>query len=445
MFPRPNLPRPRRGLSADPMIATLRNRFEEVDDNRRSASLNYSMADTLMSAFAMFAIKAPSLLAYCDQLLELRIEKPFKIKKVPSDTQMREILDGIDIEPLNAAFADLFWELQRSGELKKWRLDNKYYMVAIDGTEYFCSDSVHCDNCMVRLRNKKEQYYHQLVAAVLVHPDTKQVVPLAVEPIIRSDGAKKNDCERNATKRLLQRLRRQHPQLNILVVEDGLASNAPHVADLKSAKMHFLLGAKPGDHQHLFEQAVDAMDDGTCRTESYDVFAPGRKTHVETQYIPNLSLNKSHKHVLVNFLQHTEFDAVNDGGVTKRFSWVTDIDLSTSDLTVYQRGGRARWRVENEVFNTLKNQGYHLEHNYGHGKKNLTVVLAILMFLAFTIDQIQEACCGLFIAAMNRTGRRIRLWESLRSHLRHFDFASFADVYTAIAAGTLTKPPPSFR
>jgi hypothetical protein len=121
---------------------------------------------------------------------------------------------------------------------------------------------------------------------------------------------------------------------------------------------------------------------------------------------------------------------------------VTDIDLSKKSLHEYQKAGRCRWRVENETFNTLKNQGYCLEHNYGHGKQNLTTVLALLMFLAFAVDQIQEACCGLFNAAIQQAGRRIRLWESIRSHLRHFEFESFADLYQAIASGRLCKPPP---
>ena len=91
-------PSPRRGLSADALIETLRRRFESVTDVRRQASCEYSMADTLMSAFAMFAAKSPSMLGFEDRLRELRIEKPFKIKRVASDTQMRSILDGIDTE-----------------------------------------------------------------------------------------------------------------------------------------------------------------------------------------------------------------------------------------------------------------------------------------------------------------------------------------------------------
>jgi hypothetical protein len=437
-----NVPKPRRGLSADALHETLRRRFEEVTDSRRQASCDYSMADTLMSAFAMFATKEPSMLSYQDHQRELHIEKPFGIDRVPSDTQMREILDGIDIDPINEAFADLFWEVQRSGELKKWLFDGEHYLLAIDGSGYFCSDNISCPQCLVRKKAGKDQFYHQVVAAVLVHPETKQVLPLAVEPIVRGDGDTKNDCERNATGRLIKRVRRQHPKLKLLVIEDGLSSNAPHIADLKAAKMHFMLGAKPGDHEHLFQQVVDAMEREEPRVERARVSKGKTCFDSQTQYIEDLELNKSNLDVKVNFLQHHEFDC-DSGEVLRCFSWVTDLDLERKSLDLYQRGSRSRWRVENETFNTLKNQGYDLEHNYGHGKVNLSTVLALLMFLAFTVDQIQEACCGLFAAAIERSGRRIRLWESIRSHLRHFEFSSFADLYRAIATGKLCKPPPS--
>lgn len=435
------VPKPRRGLSADALHQTLRRRFEDVPDTRRQASCDYSMADTLMSAFAMFATKEPSMLAYQDHHRELHIEKPFQIAAVPSDTQMREILDGIDVEPINECFADLFWEVQRAGELKKWLFDGKYYLLAIDGSGYFCSDKISCPQCLVRKKAGRDQYYHQVVAAVLVHPDTKEVLPLAVEPIVRGDGDTKNDCERSATGRLIKRVRKQHPKLNLLVIQDGLSSNAPHIADLKSAKMHFMLGAKPGDHEHLFQQIVDAMDRGEVRVERARVSKGKTCFESQTQYIEDLELNKSSANIKVNFLQRHEFDC-DSGEAIRCFSWVTDLDLGPKSLDLYQRAGRSRWRVENETFNTLKNQGYDLEHNYGHGKVNLSTVLALLMFLAFTVDQIQEACCGLFGAAMQRSGRRIRLWESLRSHLRHFEFSDFAELYRAIATGKLCKPPP---
>ncbi len=291
---------------------------------------------------------------------------------------MREILDGIEINPLNQAFVDIFHELQRGNVLKAFVFDDQHYLLALDGTGYFCSSKVRCSECLERKsRGGGIQYHHQAIAAVLVHPNQKQVIPIAVEPIVKQDGETKNDCERNASRRLLQRIRRLYPKLKLIVVEDGLASNAPHIADLKALKMRYLLGAKPGDHAHLFKQVVTAGDAAgdEDRIDTVKVMDSKRPSvvHSETQYVADLALNASNLDVRVNFLQHFEYDKEHDrngGKVTKRFSWVTDIDLDRSLLLKFVRGGRSRWRIENETFNTLKNQGYHFEHNYGHGKKN---------------------------------------------------------------------------
>ncbi|MCB0214853.1 MAG: transposase, partial [Anaerolineae bacterium] len=193
-----------------------------------------------------------------------------------------------------------------------------------------------------------------------------------------------------------------------------------------------------------FDQVTEACEQS--REECIAVTEP--KSGVvfsETQFITDVPLNKSNSDVRVNFLQHYEFD-VKTGAVVKRFSWVTDIPIERSKLLQYQRGGRARWRIENETFNTLKNQGYCYEHNYGHGKANLSTVLMLIMFLAFTVDQIQQACCPLFQAALEKLKTRKKLWDHLRSHVRHFRFNRFRDLWAAILMGTGKNchPPPRY-
>lgn len=296
-----------------------------------------------------------------------------------------------------------------------------------------------------KLSNGTIQYHHQAVAAVLTHPETGEVLPLAIEPIVKQDGQAKNDCERNATKRLLKRVRELHPKLKIIVVEDGLASNAPHIADLKAVNMRFLLGAKPGDHAHLFEQVIEAENRSEGETVRVVSASAEKLIKSKTQVINNLVLNKSNKEVQVNFLQHHEYDE-KTGDVSKRFSWVSDMEIDRSRILLYQRGGRSRWRIENETFNTLKNQGYHYEHNFGHGKENLSTVLMLLMFLAFYVDQIQQACCPLFRAVLEKLKTRRKLWDHLRSHVRHFDFGSFADLWATVltGAGKNQRAPPRY-
>jgi len=437
--------RPRRFLGADALIQRLRRRFDEISDGRRQCSVTYSMTDTLMSAFAMFSLKDPSLLAFEERGADRSIEKLYQIRSVPSDSSMREILDGIDVEPLNECFADIFLELQRGGVLKQYVFDNGHYLLAVDGTGYFCSSKVRCPHCMERKsRSGETQYVHQAVAATLVHPDRSAVIPLAIEPIIKQDGETKNDCERNAVGRLLRRVRRQHPQLKLIVVEDGLASNAPHIADLKELRMRFLLGAKPGDHRHLFEEVINACDEEKDETVTVTDPSDPQCTLSETQFITDLPLNASKQDVRVNFLQHHEYDP-RSGDVSKRFSWVTDYNLNRSKLLHFQRGGRSRWRIENETFNTLKNQGYNFEHNYGHGKENLSTVLMLLMFLAFLVDQVQQASCPLFKAVLEKLGSRRSLWDHLRSHVRHFEFRSFSDLWgTILTDAAKNRPPPAW-
>jgi hypothetical protein len=119
--------------------------------------------------------------------------------------------------------------------------------------------------------------------------------------------------------------------------------------------VHFLLNAKPGDHENLFEQVEEAMERDDYLVESLTVAKARKKVQTQTQYISDMAINKSNEKVRVNFLQHLEFDS-DSFEVIKRFSWVTDLELSAKSLDLYPRGGRCRWRVENETFNTLKNQ-----------------------------------------------------------------------------------------
>lgn len=143
-------PNSRRFLSADGLIKTLRQRFEGVADTRRTTHLTHSMADTLMSVFAMFSLKDSSMLAFGERQDDLSLKNVFGIKQIPSDSKMRDILDPIEVDQLNEAFADVFAELQRGGVLKRFQFLGNQYLVAIDGTGYFCSSSVRCEHVSVR-------------------------------------------------------------------------------------------------------------------------------------------------------------------------------------------------------------------------------------------------------------------------------------------------------
>jgi DDE family transposase len=270
-----------------------------------------------------------------------------------------------------------------------------------------------------------------MLGAVILHPDLSEVIPLAPEPIQYQDGQSKNDCERNAAKRWLQRFRQDHPRLSVIVVEDALFSNAPHIRALQDAKVHFILGAKPKDHQYLFEQVAQRQRDG--RVEVLELTEAASGVCRRYLFLHDVAINESNQEMRVNFLKYQEI--LTDGTLKHEWTWVTDLTLTAAKVERVARAGRARWHIENETFNTLKNQGYHFEHNYGHGEENLAVVLALLMMLAFLIDQVQQKCDPLFRAAWAKKGPKCALWEAVRNLFTSFTVSSMRAIHEAIAYG----------
>ena len=250
----------------------------------------------------------------------------------------------------------------------------------------------------------------------------KEVFPFAPEPILKKDGARKNDCERNAATRLLEDVRREHPHLKL--VEDGLASNGPHL--LKGLDLRFILGAKPGDHKFLFEWVNSAP------SVEHQEFTDENDIRHEFRYLNGVPLNDTHFDLEVNFLEYWE---KRPNGKKQHFSWVTDLPINEENAMQLMRAGRARWKIENETFNTLKNQGYCFEHNFGHGEKNLSTVFAFLMMLAFLIDQIQQRCCKLFRQAQMEAKRSSYFWEKVRGLFLNYFLKDWETLYRMIAFG----------
>jgi hypothetical protein len=424
-----DLRRQRRHLHFDALMQLARRGFEKLPEQRRCPA--FSLADTLMAGLALFSLKDPSLLAFQRRALDHNLRSVFGLVAIPSDTQMREILDEVHPNQLRPVFKEVFRQVQRGKVLEDYVFLEGCYLVALDGVEYFCSQKVHCEHCLTRThKNGAVSYYHQMLGAVIVHPDFPEVIPLAPEPIQRQDGQVKNDCERNSARRWIKQFRKDHPHLGIIVTEDALGSNAPHIRDLLENHIHFILGVKEGDHQHLFEQfdqLVEADQVGAVHEE--DAASGASRSWM---FVNGVSINQSNQEVVVNLLVYVEVDAA---GETHTWAWVTDLNLTTDKVRQVAKGGRTRWRIENETFNTLKNQGYHFEHNYGHGYKHLAEVFALLMMLAFLIDQVQQRCNPLFRKAWQKKGPKCALWEAVRQLFASFEVSSMADIYQGIAFG----------
>jgi hypothetical protein len=444
-------------LTFDELMTILSAEFEQIPDHRVGNATKYVLADVLKSAFAMFSLKCPSLLDFKNQTLpeQSNLRSIYQVAgAIPCDNQMRGMLDPLDPEPLRALLRTVFLRLRHAGLLREYQYWHDFVIVSVDGVEHFSSPNVHCDHCTTRThRNGVVSYHHAglaavlvhpaqwqwdagglvagALAAVLVHPAQAEVFPLDFEPILKPDGAKKNDCERNAAKRLCASLHERYHDLQFLLVEDALYANAPHLRQILGYGWKFVLNVKPDSHQCLFQQFAGRERRGQVK-ERRETDAKGVQHHY--RWTTHLCLNEGATDLHVNFLWYEQTD--QHGKVTT-WTWITNLPLTVATGEKVMRAGRSRWKIENETFNTLKNQGYHFEHNYGHGTQHLATVLALLMLLAFLVDQIQQRCSQVFRQVWRGLGTKAKVWELRRSLFRVLKFPSMdrLDRYLAFLYG----------
>ena len=422
----------RKTLSAPALLRSVRANFKQVSEHRKRAG-DFTLVDTLMSGLAVFALKDASLLAFDDlrnnEHRRHNLQTLYGIKQAPCDTQLRSILDGVNPHDLRPAYRAVHQELQIQGVLDDYRFMGKY-LVSLDGTGEFSSNTVHCSDCCTKQhQDGTVSYYHQMLAAVMVHPDKKTVLPFYPEAITRQDGANKNDCEHNASKRLIPALRKDFPRLEMIVLQDALACNGPHIKLLKEQEYSFIITAKPKANSLLLKTVLDGLQDGS--TQELEITAEDGVVY-GFRFANDVPLNQEHQDLKVNYIDYWE---QHPKGKTYQYACVTDITLTAENVVDVVRAGRSRWKIENETFNTLKNQGYNLEHNYGHGQKHLSSVFASLMMLAFLLDQVQENCCRYFQAARARHSSRTALWNKMRSLFDHFLINDWESFYSALIWG----------
>jgi hypothetical protein len=406
--------------------------FDQIDDRRQSGKVDFSLHDCLMSALAMMFFQDPSVLSFQRRMQQRmqsnNLKTMFAVTSIPSDDVLRKTIDRVASEDIHSCFSVLFHHLQRGKQLIPYQLDSGHCLVALDGSQYFSSEKINCPSCLTYKHSKtKLRYSHQILQAVMLAPAMRQVIPLAPEPIIRADGDTKNDCERSAGKRLVGKIRTTHPKLKVMVTADGLYSNQPFIDTLKANAMSYILVAKPTDHKILF-QWVEDLDglDGVEHLELVD--QKGRRHHY--RWVNQVPLNGTRDADQINFF---EYWLIVNQKATYHNSWVTDQTVSKKNVAELVKAGRARWKIENETFNTLKNQGYHLEHNFGHGSQHLSNNFFALNVLAFFIHQILELCDRGYQHCRSTFSSRKEYWNSLRGVIKIMLFRNFEHLLRNVA------------
>lgn len=402
-------------LNFNALRKSMAEHFSAIADNRQQNKCDYSQHDILMSAFACMYFQDPSLLHFQKRLEQNQqrnnLRNIFNVHNIPSNNQLRDVLDEISSEALAPIFKDFYEKLRRHKHLEGYAILPNVLMCTIDGTQYHSSSSVSCSCCLTKAHKPGEiTYSHSVLQGAIMHPDKKQVIPVMPEAIKNEDGTKKQDCELNASKRFIANLRSAHPRQKFMICGDGLMSNQPMIEETIKGDMHYLFVAKPGNHKYLIEW----LSAFTLHPSTEFVDDKGNR-HIYT-WENNVPLNGNEKTINVNWFQY-QFKNTQ-GKVTKTHSWVTDIEITKDNVIAMTKAGRCRWKIENECFNTLKNQGYHIEHNYGHGNKNLSYNMYLLTLLAFYFHQIFELTDGVYQACRLSFGSKAHLWENFRATIR---------------------------
>jgi len=421
----------------DQLLSVLKDACAAFPDKRKGEG-GYTMADIGLSAFSLFFMQSESFLSHQRSLEEgqktSNCQTLFGMAKIPTDNHIRAMLDPVHPWRLQGVFDSAVAALRDNGGMKVFQRLGERTLIALDGTEYFCSQKLGCPNCQTRKRsNGKVESYHSMLAATLVAPGHNMVLPLMPEFIVKPDGAEKQDCERNAAKRWLAAHGERVKPLRPVFLGDDLFACQPICQPIAAAGDDFLFTAKPDSHKTLY----DFMDGAEIEEMSVIRKEGRKKLTYRYRWFKGAPLREGKDALRVDWIGLTLFDA--NGEPTYDNAWVTSLELSRENVADIVACARARWKIENETFNVLKNNGYPLEHNFGHGKQHLAMIFAALNLLAFAIHTVCDCTEQLWIAARQAKRSRARFFEHIRTITAYLVFPDWRTLMTTLIQ---SKPPP---
>jgi hypothetical protein len=419
-------------------IAALRRCGQSLSDGRKGKNTSYSMADFALAAFAPFFVQSPSFLAHQRHLETAQgrsnCQTLFGLDKIPTDARIRTMLDPVEPSHFHPLFGDLMAELRQSGGLEAMRCLDGHILIALDGTEYHCSREIHCPNCSHRKRGKdKIEYFHTMLAASIVAPRCNRAIPLEPEFIVPQDGHEKQDCESRAVRRWLAAHGAQYRPLEPVYLGDDLFSRQPICEAVLTAGGHFLFVCKPDSHSAI----EDFLTGIHPETLTEQVRRGKKRTTCRYRWLNGVPLRGDEKAIPVNWFGVEICD--DKGVVTYRNSFISDLPVHRANVAAMVAAGRARWKVENETFNTLKTKGYHLEHNFGHGEQHLASVLATLNLLAFACHTVCDLADKEWRAARRELVVRQGFFQTLVALTAYLVFPSWEHLLQTMA---FARPPP---
>ena len=416
--------------------------FASFPDKRKGVDVVYSMSEMAMAAFSLFFTQSESFLSHQRSLEEgekiSNCQTLFGMGKIPSDNHIRSMLDEAPPQLLQPAFDQTLAALRDSDGLKDFQQLGERTLIAWNGTEYFCSQKLGCPHCQTRKRsNGKIEHYHSMLAATIVAPGVNEAVPLMPEFIVKQDGAEKQDCERNARARWLDLHWERVKDLRPIFLGDDLFACQPVCADVLARGADFIFTAKEESHKTLYDFMHGAARQTLTITRKDE---DGKKRTYRLRWFLAAPLRDGKDGLHVNWLGVTVLDA--KGKVCYDGALVTSLAFTKENVQEIAACARARWKIENETFNVLKNNGYNLEHNFGHGKKHLAMLFAAMNLLAFAMHTVMDCVEERWVKARNAKRVRKRFFDHIRMLTEYLVFADWDALMTTLIT---SKPPPKIQ
>ncbi|MCW5551440.1 MAG: ISNCY family transposase [Verrucomicrobiae bacterium] len=422
----------------------LRGGAAELPDRRTGGNTQYTMADIALAAFSVFFTQCPSFLSYQQGLEQAcgrnNARSLFQVGRIPSDNHIRQTLDPVAPQRLFSLFDDLQQAFAQTGVLEQMRAVENTRLIALDATWYFSSQNLCYPNCScIEPADGKTTHFHSAITPVLVSPGHRHVVPLRPEFITPQDGQVKQDCEINAAKRWLAAHAERYATGYATLLGDDLYAHQPFCRQVLRHNFHFLFTCKPASHATLY-QWIEGLEPGRL-LHTLKLRIKGKSNHWEHhqyRWANAVPLTDRDDALKVHWCELTITD--DEGKQCHRSAFITDWQITTDNVAGRVAAGRARWKIENESNNVLKNRGYHLEHNFGHGKQHLSALLVTMNLLAFGLHTLLELADGNYRLIRATLGRRQRFFQHLEALTSYLHFASWEKLMDFMLRGLEIGP-----
>ena len=410
------------------LIKKTRQVFGALTNARTGKNLSYSMEDFATSALSVFMTQSPSFLAYQKTMRQNKgrsnAQSLFEMEEIPCENQTRDSLDSVAPQEIYPLYDGVLQALDEQGVLDEYRTVQATLPIALDGTWYHASEKIHCVNCScIEHTNGKKTYYHSAITPVIVAPGKPRAIPLRPEFIVPQDGHDKQDCETAAGKRWIEKNSARYAPFKATLLGDDIYAHQPMCRRALLYGFHFLFVCKPDSHVGLYRW-VNALRPGTgLHTLTQRVKNRGHFETYTYRFANGVPLTEEEGALQVNWCELTVTNA--QGEVLYHNAWITDFEITEKNVALLVATARSRWKIENENNNVLKTRGYHLEHNFGHGKKHLSSLLAAMNILAFLYHTFLDFCDEKYRLIRAALPTRQTFFDDLRALTRYLLFADW--------------------